>query len=308
MLKPSSELQFPPIGKPIKLANMRCIYCQKPFGKGERTKEHVIGRKFVPTGSFAGECNLIAWACSDCNGKKSSLESDLSAITMHPDIFGLPVVDTPAFHQEALRKAAGAISHRTRKAVLKSGETMSVSGELMPGVSVTFNMQSPPQADEERIFELAWYHVKAFFYYITFGVECPNVGHMWPGIYAPIAFVPRCDWGNVQMRSFYDLVSSWDYRVFGDMAAGFFRILIRRCPQLDPPLWGWALEWNQSYRVIGFLGDETAARAAHARLAPLPDVIMKTTEGIVQSRVNVPLSPADDSLFLPPQCLAERNE
>src|SRR5690349_7031023 len=113
MTIPSSELRFPPPGKPIKLANTTCIYCQKPFQRGERTKEHVVGRKFVPTGCLDGESNLIAWACLDCNGTKSSLESDLSAITMHPDIFGQPVVDDPEFLREASRKAAGAISHRT---------------------------------------------------------------------------------------------------------------------------------------------------------------------------------------------------
>jgi hypothetical protein len=155
MLKPIATLQFPPPGKPIKLPNLTCIYCQRPFGKGERTKEHVVGRKFVPTGSFDGESNLIAWACLDCNGIKSSLENDLSAITMAPDIFGAPLVDDPVFQQEAARKGAGSISHRTGKRVVDSHEQFKVSGELMPGVGITFNMRTPPQADEARVFALS---------------------------------------------------------------------------------------------------------------------------------------------------------
>jgi hypothetical protein len=66
------------------------------------------------------------------------------------------------------------------------------------------------------------------------------------------------------------------------------------------------LEWNKSYRVIGFLGDETAARAAYAKLPPLPVTVLKTTKGEYHSRLNVALDPADDTLFGPPERPAER--
>ena len=69
-----------PGNRPIILHNVSCAYCGRHFkSKLPPTKEHVIGRRFVPRGSFDGQWNLILKACQQCNGEKADLEDDISA-------------------------------------------------------------------------------------------------------------------------------------------------------------------------------------------------------------------------------------
>jgi hypothetical protein len=78
-----------PRSRAIVLRNINCAYCGRLFdAELPATKEHVIGRRFVPRGCFAGQWNLILNACGRCNGDKAELEDDISAITMMPDAFG----------------------------------------------------------------------------------------------------------------------------------------------------------------------------------------------------------------------------
>ncbi len=63
-------------------------------------------------------------------------------------------------------------------------------------------------------------------------------------------------------------------------------------------MWSWALEWNRTYRLAGFLGDAEAIREL---LADLPDlgmrVIKDTPNERLRVREEVPLAEADDTLF-----------
>src|SRR6266852_1995241 len=76
-----------PNNKATKLANITCVYCgREETSEQPLTDEHVVGRRFVPKGSFATGWALIARACEDCNNEKSDLEDDISAITLIPDL------------------------------------------------------------------------------------------------------------------------------------------------------------------------------------------------------------------------------
>src|SRR5258707_376485 len=116
----------PPINRAICLANMTCPYCgirrsdDAPF-----EDEHVIGRRFVPKGALANSMNLIVQACRACNGEKSDLEDEISAVTLQPAI-GDPHPD-PVLSSEAARKAGGSYSRQTKKLVADSYENKTFS-------------------------------------------------------------------------------------------------------------------------------------------------------------------------------------
>lgn len=79
------DLKALPVTKPVRLHNVVCPYCGATLASDSTTKEHVVGRKFVPKGPLENEWNLILNACRPCNNQKADLEHDISAITMQPD-------------------------------------------------------------------------------------------------------------------------------------------------------------------------------------------------------------------------------
>lgn len=287
------------VNKPIRLRNNTCIYCGRPFGKDlPRTKEHVIGRRFAPAKAIEGSWNLIANACKHCNSTKALLENDISAITMQPDIQGRYPVEDERLRAESNRKASGCQSSRTKKAVQDSQETITVSGEIMPGVTATMKMVCGPQIDQDRAFGLARYHVGAFFYWFTFDRQ-GRIGGFWPGYFIPISMFQRQDWGNDQMLGVQDLINSWRHRFCHISAGGYFKIVISRQPD-ELPVWCWALEWNRNHRLFGFFGElETATVYAKALPRIKAKAIPKPTGGQWIYWEEVPLPETNDRLFLP---------
>ena len=149
---------------PISFANARCAYCGVAFGEGvKRTKDHVIGRKFVPAGRMNDEWNLILNACEACNHAKSQLEDDISAITMQPNILGQHAVDDDLLREDAKRKGEGSTSRKTQRPVIKSQEEMSISGNLFPGVHATFNMKRLHNWTTRGRFNLRYFSSEVFF-------------------------------------------------------------------------------------------------------------------------------------------------
>ena len=80
-------------------------------------------------------------------------------------------------------------------------------------------------------------------------------GHFAPGVFHGVFDARRADWGAPEMRWFMDITKSWHPRVNAVAADGFFKIVIRRQSE-TAPVWSWAVEWNQSMRVVGFAGDD----------------------------------------------------
>lgn len=115
--------------KPMLLRNTVCAYCGVQLTASNATKEHVVGRKFVPTGKLDKRWNLILRTCSPCNTRKSELEDDIAAISMQPDVFGKYPVTDDALVTSAKRKAEGSMSRKTKKPVKDSQAQLTVSGK-----------------------------------------------------------------------------------------------------------------------------------------------------------------------------------
>lgn len=282
-----------PNNKATRLKNVTCVYCGDEGGpENPLTDEHVVGRRFVPKGSFATGWCLIALACQSCNNAKADLEDDISAITLLPHLGESH--DDPSLAEIAARKAKGSRSRRTKKPIIDSYEENKISGKLMQSVDVSFGFTAPPQLDSERVRQLAYLHLQAFFYLITYDSERKTGGFI-PGAIGWLNEASRRDWGNSLQRGFADLTRHWPPRVEGTGASGFFKISIRRDPT-GAEVWSFALEWNRALRVIGFFGNLDHARSYVDQLQPLNWQRIDATQRI---RREIELDPSDDRLFAP---------
>lgn len=290
-----NKLKHLPTNQPYILENVTCVYCGCEFQGDEGTKEHVVGRKFVPKGKLNGEWNLIVRACEKCNGYKSDLENDISAITMQPDASGRHVIEDMELVSEAQRKAKNSISRRTRKPVELSKESIELTARLGGGASMSFNFTAPPQMESERIFELARMQLVGFFYMLTFQ-EDQKRGFYWVGRYAPLLEAIREDWGNPIHKWFMKYVLEWEPRFMFIGADGFFKATIRRSPRAE--VWSWGLEWNQNYRLVGFFGNESEIQEISKEMPPL-DIkhVADLPNGYIRMRSNIPLNEEEDVLF-----------
>ena len=136
--------------------------------------------------------------------------------------------------------------------VVDSSEQLEFSGEFPPGVTFTVKMSAPPQANPERLYRLACFHIQAIFFLIIFN-SVNQCGGFIPGIFKPLMAVNRSDWGNVVMRAFTSQLQSWNPRFAGIAAREFFKATVRRHPE-GKQVWAWALEMEPElsrYRVLG---------------------------------------------------------
>lgn len=284
-----------PVNRALVLDNVTCPYCGNILDENNNTKEHVIGRRFVPKGSLDGSWNLIVRACRRCNSNKSHLENDISAISLSGKMwFGLNNTDQ-SIVKEAQRKVEKSISDKTGKPVLESQEELIIEVPFAPGVTFKFNMLSPPQIKSERLYELARMQMMAFFYLITFDKKTKRGGFWLEGFY-PLSFAHHADWGNSLHKSFMKAVVKWEPRWQGSTASGFFRSIIRKHPHAE--CWSWAVEWNKNYRVIGFFGSKEAAeKIVNCFEEPNMTTIKNDKNSYFRYREEVKLSEEDDWLF-----------
>lgn len=289
----TASLQNLPNNKATRLDNATCVYCGDAGDlSNPLTDEHVIGRRFVPRGSFVSGWSLIARACLRCNNEKADLEDDISAITLLPHVGeGHEDEDLVAL---ALRKVKGSRSRRTKKPVINSYEENKISGKLMQSVDVSFEFVAPPQLNRERVRRLAQLHLQGFLYLITYD-EARKTGGFIPGSPGWLNEASRCDWGNSLQRGFADLTLAWPARVEGTGAAGFFKVAIRRDPA-GAELWSVALEWNRAFRIIGFFGD---LKAAQVYVDQIPPLSWQRIDATQRMRREMELADEDDRLFAP---------
>ena len=284
-----------PGNRVVRLNNVTCVYCGTPLTRDTSTKEHVIGRRFVPKGKLHGNWNLIVNACKPCNAKKSDLEDDISAITMQPDVLGRYGHKDEAAASEAERKAKKAFSRRTKKTVKDSKENMTVNIPFGRHINFSFDIIGPPQVEQQRLFDLARLQLMGFFYWTTFD-KSSRRGRFWPDGFWPVLDALRSDWGNPLHRAFMDSVVQWEPRILACTGDGFYKVAIRQHPDAD--CWSWALEWNHSLRIVGFFGD---ARTTQEIVSGFPKLELQTaTEGPDQSlyyHLNTPLDKTEDKLF-----------
>lgn len=160
----------------------------------------------MPKGKLNQQWNLIVQACKRCNGIKSDLEDDISAITMQPDIEGSHIIEDPDLSVEAIRKGK-AISRHTKKPVSQSQETISANS-IFGNTKASFTLKCPPRIEEDRIYELAKMHMLAFLYFLTYD-DKTKVGRHLDGVFASINVANRSDWGNDRQIAFARMVGSW---------------------------------------------------------------------------------------------------
>ncbi|MCG8408915.1 MAG: hypothetical protein MI923_27230, partial [Phycisphaerales bacterium] len=163
------------------------------------------------------------------------------------------------------------------------------------GVTMKFELISAPQLDFERAALLAEYHVRAFYYMLSFK---PEKGHgLWPlGNVWCLGVVRRNDWGNERLAGFTEQVRTWKQILQGILADGYFKVVFYLCP--DSALWGWALEWNKNFRIFGCFGEDEPVNTFTESLPKLSmQVFEKTSTCTTQGRVEVPLAGSSDVLF-----------
>jgi hypothetical protein len=292
-------MTYLPANRANMLRNTTCVYCRCDLEQSGWNKEHVIGRRFVPKGSLGGCWNLIVRACPQCNGRKSDLEDDLSAVTMAPDVEGRLATDDALLASEAGRKGTGSVSRRTGKPVAKSAEAFTVRTGLGSSISVTAKMVGPPQLNHQRAFELARLQMCAVFYRITYD-SVTNTGRPWPGVFVPVMLAPRSDWGSPMMLEFMRATRSWPYRFLGITASGYFKAAVRKHPDQHAAGWAWAVEWNQNLRVVGFFGSLEPGMVTSWSLEEwLRQITSRHPGGFFAMRLERRLPASEDTLFAP---------
>jgi hypothetical protein len=108
---------------------------------------------------------------------------------------------------------------------------------------------------------------------------------------------PYRDWGNPQLLEAARRAASVPDVIAVTTANGYFRCALRRAEPEGSP-WFWALEWNRSLRLVGWIGDPAAPPPI---FADLPDPGWHTTHQpdgrFTRFRQEVPLEEDDDILF-----------
>lgn len=281
--------------RPTVLNNCTCPYCGVALSPEIISEEHVVGRRFVPKGKLNGNWNLIANACRPCNGRKSDLEDDISAITLQPDLLGQYGHGDAGAIADAQRKAKGSLSRRTKKTIRDSQERIGLSVNLGTGSDLSFSFIAPSQIDDWRAFELARMQLAALFYMQTYNSETRRGGY-WLHGYHPVMQAARSDWGNSVMIAFAHEIEGWECRLVANTAEGFFRVIIRKHPSAET--WAWAIEWNRSRRLIGFFGEREPAQNIVNSFPELrAQIVYQASENSLSYRVETPLSENDDILF-----------
>lgn len=116
---------------------------------------------------------------------------------------------------------------------------------------------------------------------------------------SPLQPVRRADWGNEQLRFFMSETKEWDWRVHAITADGYFKLTIKKHPERLN--WSFAVEWNESYRIVGFFGDTDGLIELRDNV---PELAMETIhakdDDWIRQRLEVPVSDEDDILFDPP--------
>lgn len=284
---------------PVRLHNKRCAYCGVDLATVRRTFDHVIGRNFVPKGQLHKQWNVMLGACHPCNLKKAELENDISAITMQPDASGCFAEDDPILKEAARRKGWGSKSAMTGKRVAESATSVSVKLPMFVGATAAFSFTGPPQVSPDRLHTLCRMHIDGFFHFLTYRPGDRLGGYILEGFY-PLIEARRSDWGNPVHKWFMQTVAPWPFRLVGPLASGYAWVAIRRHPAAE--CWSWALEWNKTFRMIGFMGNRSTAESLLNGCPKLVRTRVQTgPKSWIGIRHDVPLAETDDAMFYMPE-------
>jgi hypothetical protein len=281
-------------------SNQHCLYCGVYVGEGLAVPsncEHLIGRRMVPVGSFgdAKAFNFQFRACEECNIAKSAVEDHVSAITL---IYSPGRTEDQAVDDIARRKGQSSFDGRyPGKPVGEQRHEHAIRANSF----MTFTMVSGPQPDPDKIADLSLYHMQGLFSLVCSSNPLTSEGtrlltseHF--GVYGSVL---RRDWGNAHQREIMRRVADVPILAEFNTAGGYFQCIVRRADEEGSP-WFWALEWNKSLRVCGWIGDGESPPGWFTELPSLGWINLgKQGDAYTRQRREVPLEDADDILFPP---------
>ena len=280
----------------LKKSNRHCLYCSIDLHMDgvESNKEHLIGREFVPKGSFGdGQCfNFIFRACKDCNDQKGVYDRHISSISFA----GEPSEEhDPKYHDSILGKIHRDYHPDKQGTLIKdSHEHQGIKARVTDFGDVKINLASPPQMNRDYAIRLAYHHIQGLFSLTTSADPTTTEGTrlLPPEHFKAFEIYNYLDWGNPRLLELTKRTKSWPMYVNINTADGYFKAIMRRDDENDTG-WFWALEWNKSFRYIGFISSEEKVKLISKYLPKLTWINM----GANRIREEVRLSPEDDDLF-----------
>ncbi|MDY6851956.1 MAG: hypothetical protein SV487_07790 [Thermodesulfobacteriota bacterium] len=271
-----------------------------------RSKDHMVGRRFVPKGYLDNQPNIIIGACEECNERKSKLESGLSAISM------LPSAKHYNIEEEIKRKIGekyskngiiqGGASHpETGKNVYESCANIKIKSKIGPATLI-FNAIAPPQADKATRC-LSIMHIQAIYYVLvnfdqnnqqncTFRDEKSK--YLNEQYIHPLFILMKPDWGNCSAFELTKRTNNWGISYQLITAKEFFKAEVRRESKSPEAPFFWALEWNKSLRIIGMIRYPERPTPQESDLPEPPRHQLNATTRMTFEKV---LNPDDDLLF-----------
>lgn len=279
-------------------SNEVCLYCNEPFDGANvvATKEHLVGRNFVPRGSLNGgqSFNFIFNACHACNNDKSTLEGHVSTITQ---LMSPAVAESAAFSERARAKSHGEIHPWTRRPVAESFHESTIQMRGV-GLGIRMGFVGPPQADRDIVYRLALRHVQGLYALVTNPDRTVQpLTLLFPGWVYVLGYYLPSDWGNSQALAASERVRDWTVRARIITASGYFQAMLRR-DHAEVGTWFWALEWNRYMRIIGGISYDGQQPSFMRDLPELQWIQSRTPTGaIFRSRQEQPLDEARDDLF-----------
>ena len=253
--------------------NRLCPYCGVELTalKAEETNvEHVVARRFTPRCYLDGQTNLVVNSCKKCNQYKAELEGDLSPMTFSltgdveypPDV--VQDIERKLGTQDCLTGSIRGAAHpETRQPVANSFGEHTIHGTF-GNARLSFGLTSPPQAFDSEA-ELARLHIQAFYFMIANGTLDENGGYKLNAedcvflprkIIHPLFILRRSDWGNAAANELENRTSDWEPCFSLNTAHGYFKGIMRRDASREISPVFWALEWNQSIRILGMIREQ----------------------------------------------------
>lgn len=254
-----------------RLSNQNCLYCGEFLGEGSEIasdKEHLIGRRMVPVGSLSDPAsfNLIFRACVTCNQEKAALEDHISAITL---LSSAGRAEDARIDDLARRKAANSFDPRhPGKPIAAIRHHHEVTGDLY-GATITFGLVSGPQADPRKVEALAFRHIQGLFALVASeDPREPEKTRLLPwNQFGLFGCYPHRDWGHPHLKAIAERAYARPRQAEITSADGYFRGTLR--PDVGGGPWYWALEWNASLRLVGWIGDRITRPAIFEDLPEL---------------------------------------
>ncbi|MBO9710823.1 MAG: hypothetical protein J7521_21690 [Caulobacter sp.] len=276
-------------------SNRHCLYCSRLVGEGSEIasdREHLIARRLVPPDSFSDPLafNFLFRACVECNAEKAFVEEHVSALTM---IYSPGRRDEARVEEAARRKAANSFDPRHPG---KPVGQLRHRTEVNMGGIFKFGLVSGPQLDPRKVDLLAYRQIQGFFSLATSLDPRTTEGtRLLPGEHFGLhGFYPHQDWGNQHLVEIAARTRSLPSIAEVVTANGYFRCAMRRAGPTQP--WFWALEWNKSLRLVGWIGE---ASSPPPWFQDLPDLGWFSQGPQFRAREEIPLGDRPDLLFDP---------